>query len=74
MLFVIFLAINQDKPHCNDINSMGAMIFCSIKWSDVMKLIQYPTYILKFHKSLKNCLINKNYTIFGKENFWIFQI
>ena len=25
------LAINQDKPHYNDINSMGAMIFCSIK-------------------------------------------
>ena len=32
-----------------------------------MKLIQYPTYILKIHKSLNNCLINKNYTIFEKE-------
>ena len=31
-----------------------------------MKLIQYITYIFKIHKSLKNCLINKNYTIFGK--------
>ena len=39
-----------------------------------MKLIQYPTYILKIHKSLKNCLIDKNYTIFRKENAWIFQI
>ena len=69
MFFVLFLAINQDKPHYNDINSMGAMIFCSIKKSDLMKLLQYPTYILKIHKSLKNCLINKNYTIFGQEKF-----
>ena len=32
-----------------------------------MKLIKYPTYIMKIHKSLKNCLLNKNYTIFGKK-------
>ena len=25
------LAINQDNPHYNSINSMGAMICCSIK-------------------------------------------
>ena len=29
-----------------------------------MKLIQYITYILKIHKSFKNCLIHKNY------HFW----
>ena len=27
MLFVLFLAINQDKPHFNDINSIGICFF-----------------------------------------------
>ena len=30
-LICTILAINQDKPHYNDINNMGAMLFCSIK-------------------------------------------
>ena len=67
MLFVLFLAINQDKSHYNGIYSMGAMIFRPIKYLDIMKLIKYITYILKIHKSFKNRLINKNYTFFGKK-------
>ena len=33
-----------------------------------MNLIQYPTYILKIRKSLKNYLMNKKYTIYAKKN------
>ena len=35
ILFVVFFASNEDKPHCNILNSLGAMIFCVIKLSEI---------------------------------------
>ena len=32
---MLFLPINKDKPHHNMSNSMGAMIFCFIKLSEI---------------------------------------
>ena len=46
---------------------MGAVIFCFIKLSEVMNLIQYAIQDLKNHKLLNNGPKIKNYTIFGKE-------
>ena len=34
--FVLFLATNEDKPHCNILNSMRAVIFCFIKLWEVI--------------------------------------
>ena len=33
--FVLFLALNKDKPHKNILNSLGARIFCFIKLSEI---------------------------------------
>ena len=35
ILFVLFLALNKNKPHYNMLNSLGAMIFCFIKFLDI---------------------------------------
>ena len=35
ILFVLFLALNKNKPHYNMLNSLGAMIFCFIKFSEI---------------------------------------
>ena len=72
ILFVLFLPINKDKPHCFILNIMGAMIFWLIKLSEVMNLIQYDIQDLKIHKFLNNGPKMKNYTIFGKEKVWKF--
>ena len=73
-LFVLFLPINRDKPHCFILNIMGAMIFWFIKLSEVMNLIQYAIQDLKNHKLFNNGPKIKNYTIFGKEKVWKFWI
>ena len=35
ILFVLFLALNKGKSHYNMLNSLGAMIFCFIKLSEI---------------------------------------
>ena len=35
ILFVLFLALNKDKPHKNILYSLGARIFCFIKLSEI---------------------------------------
>ena len=44
ILFVLFLALNKDKSHYNMLNSLGAMIFCFIKLSEIClgKLMKWP--------------------------------
>ena len=35
ILFVLFLSLNEDKPHSNMLNSLRAIIFCLIKLSEI---------------------------------------
>ena len=35
ILFGLFLSLIEDKPHCNMSNSLRAMIFCLIKFSEI---------------------------------------
>ena len=41
IFFVLFLAINQNKPRPNNINSMGTVIFCSIKGGARRFILEY---------------------------------
>ena len=47
---VLFLEIKHNKPNQNMLSSLGVAIFCSIKYSEVIVLIQYPPLILKIRK------------------------
>ena len=62
--FVLFLEVECNNPIEYILDSMIVMIFSSIKSWTGKKLNQYITKSLKIYKSLTNCLIIKNYTIF----------
>ena len=72
--FVLFLVVECNNLIENILNSMNVMNFSFIKSTAGRGLNWYITKSLKIHKSLTNSLIIKNYTIFEKQIFWIFQI
>ena len=72
--FVLFLEVEYNNLIEKNSISMTVIIFSSIKSWAGKGWNRYITKSLKIHKSLTNCLIIKNYTIFGKQIFWIFQI
>ena len=72
--FLLFLVVECNNPIENILNCLTVMIYSSIKSWAGRWLNWYVTKSLKIHKSLTNYLNIKNYTIFGKQNFWIFQI
>jgi len=71
--FVLFLVVECNNQIKNISNSMTLMIFSSIKSWVGKGSNRYNTKSLKIHKSLTNCLIIKNYTIFGKHFFLNFS-
>ena len=67
--FVLFLALNKDKPHKNILNSLGARIFCFIKLSEIYLRKQqkkaYKIFQCRFSK-LGLFQNNKKYTAFER--------
>ena len=72
--FVLFLEVEYNNLIEKNSISTTVIIFSSIKSWAGKGWNLYITKNLKIHKSLTNCLIIWNYTIFGKQLFWIFKI
>ena len=67
--FVLFLALNKDKPHKNILNSLGARIFCFIKLSEIYLRNGKKWPIKIFQRQFSKLWLfqnNKKYTAFER--------
>ena len=70
ILFVLFLALNRDKPYYNILNSLGAMIFCFIKLLEIYLRKWLEWCIKKFQRKFCMLWFSQNIKKYTANDRW----